>query len=115
MHAISVEIIARSGENGRPVSGEVSYSDGKSYGWSLHGDTVAFRGSRRLGHGCEGRESFSFTSARRASALMRALDGEEPKAVVEDYITRYQREWRQDQAGIEVQPASEHDTAAPEF
>lgn len=91
MKVVNICISARSGENSRPVSGEVIFDDGRSYDWSKYGEETRFYGSRRMPHG--GMERFSFLSAARASALERALDGKEPGAVVEDYGDRYRRQY----------------------
>lgn len=91
MKVTTICVSARSGANNRPVGGEVSFEDGRSYGWGKYGEETRFYGSRRMPHG--GTERFSFLSAARASALERALDGKEPDAVVEDYGDRYRRQY----------------------
>lgn len=91
MKVVNICISARSGENSRPVSGEVIFDDGSRYDWSQYTEETRFYGSRRMAHG--GMERFSFRSPLRASALERALDGKEPDALVEDYGDRYRRQY----------------------
>ena len=58
-------VLTRVGDNRRPISGYVTFSDGKDYGWhsDLDSDAIEFHGRR--GH--EGfKESFYFKSSKRA-------------------------------------------------
>lgn len=94
MKVVDLCISARSGENSRPASGEVTFEDGSRYDWSQYAEETRFHGSRRMAHG--GWERFSFRSPARAAALHRALAGNEPGAVVEDYVDRYRRQYQKD-------------------
>jgi len=103
-------ISARSGENCRPASGEVTFEDGSRYDWSQYTEETRFHGSRRMAHG--GWERFSFRSPARAAALHLALAGNEPGAVVEDYGDRYRRQYQNDQGG---EPRAGADDDRPGF
>jgi len=80
----SVNIIGRSGPNLRPVSGYVSFSDGKDYHFGERMERskeeekyimVGFRfgGYRKMHHG--GWESFGFNSPKREALLAAHLEG----------------------------------------
>ena len=61
-----VIVVSTSGSNGAPISGDVTFSDGKTYDWSAHGGEMRFHTSRKMPGGFE---RFSFTSPKRAKML----------------------------------------------
>lgn len=74
-----VRVASRQGHNGRPSSGDVWFSDGKSYGFII---VPAFEdtpehyslSSYRSSHGGAGSILFSFRSSAREQALKAALE-----------------------------------------
>lgn len=62
-----VVVVSSSTRNGAPISGDVTFSDGKCYDWSMHTDETRFHTSRKMQHG--GFERFSFSSPKRAKLL----------------------------------------------
>jgi hypothetical protein len=72
INIINMSISARTGHNGSPVSGDVTFSDGKSYGWLLLPEGgIRFTGSRR-GYGARF-NLFCFSSPKRETVLAAAL------------------------------------------
>lgn len=63
----SVIVIGQSLNNGTPISGEVSFSDGKKWGWSSYDDEIRFHTKRMMPGGYQ---RFSFTSQKRAKMLV---------------------------------------------
>lgn len=71
----AMNVFARSGHNGFPVGGDVTFSDGKQYGWlRLPEGGIRFSGTRR-GYGARV-GLFCFSSSKREEALVAALSGE---------------------------------------
>lgn len=65
-----------SGANKRPTSGNVEFSDGKFYGWSMHGSDEVVRfdvGYRKPSHG--GWERKHFHTAKRSKLVIDHLNG----------------------------------------
>ena len=61
-----VTVVSQSGSNGAPTSGDVTFSDGKYYGWSTYGGEMRFSSGRKV-HGSHQR--FSFKSDKREKLL----------------------------------------------
>lgn len=70
-----VTVTSKSTNNGAPISGDVTFSDGKYYGWSMYNDETRFHTSRKMPHG--GMERFSFTSPKRAKMLENWLNSKD--------------------------------------
>jgi hypothetical protein len=62
----NVVVIAVSLNNGAPISGEVSFSDGKNFEWSSYDDEIRFHTRRMPG----GYQRLSFASHQRAVILL---------------------------------------------
>jgi len=64
---VNVIVIGQSINNGAPISGEVSFSDGKKFGWSSHDNEIRFHTKRKMPGGYQ---RFSFNSQKRAKMLV---------------------------------------------
>lgn len=72
MKITHLHIACTAGANGRPVDGDVTFEDGKSYGWTVHGLTgeiVLFLYRRTAGMTVLS----SFKSPKRAAAVAAAI------------------------------------------
>jgi hypothetical protein len=79
MIVTQLRVSSRTGNNGRPSSGDVWFSDGKSYGWLVvpaYGEQPEHYSfsSYRSSHGGVGSTLFSFRSKAREAALVAALN-----------------------------------------
>lgn len=61
-----VTVVSTSGSNGAPMSGDVTFSDGKYYSWSTYGGEMRFSSSRKI---YDSTQRFSFKSAKREKLL----------------------------------------------
>ncbi len=75
MQVTKVHVASRRGANKCPSGGDVTFDDGKSYGWGLHGLTneIFFSTYRRIGGT---NTHITFHSPKRAAALTTYLDKE---------------------------------------
>lgn len=78
MKVTKINVYSLSEENKRPVSGDVTFSDGVTYSWSNYTDFL-FHMSRDYGF-C--RKRYSFKSKKRADISIKALDNGEWEHVV---------------------------------
>ncbi len=73
MKVTSIKVRGVTGRNKAATRGEATFSDGKTYEWSLHRLTgVPYFFTERLNPALE-REIVTFSSAKRAAALLDAL------------------------------------------